>query len=42
MTLKPGTHKVTLEVSKKSKKRGAKRGAPEPSDGHAHAAAAGA
>ena len=32
MKLKPGTHKVALEVSKKSSK---KRGAPEP-DGHAH------
>jgi len=37
MELKPGTHKVALEVSKKNSK---KRGAPEPSDGHAHEHAA--
>ena len=36
MELKPGTHKVALEVSKKKSK---KRGAPEP-DGHAHEHAA--
>ena len=37
MELKPGTHSVALEVSKKNSK---KRGAPEPSDGHAHEHAA--
>ncbi len=39
MELKPGTHSVALEVSKKNSK---KRGAPEPSDGHAHEHAAAA
>ena len=37
MELKPGTHKVALEVSKKNSK---KRGAPEPDHAHEHAAAA--